>query len=194
MAFWYLDPAGTDPYPAVPVSERVGYCIRPPVFHAQDVIETESLTFIKPAPGVWAIAERQDAADAHIPIQIVSNDAYLWVRIKDIGQKCEFDGLKVEKPGKYDLQVRTFKAPQAGIFQFAADGVPVGTPVDLYSPNKVEDNAQSPDTMITPGQVELTAGEYVFSVTLVGKNENAKTCYQDCLYCNLDYLKLVPAK
>ena len=33
VSFWYLDAEGTDPYPVVPVSERIGYwtdsCDRP---------------------------------------------------------------------------------------------------------------------------------------------------------------------
>ena len=192
VVYWYLDPAGTDPYSAAPVSERVGYCVRPPVFHEPNAIEAENLKPIGRPPG--ADARKQDAANSHIPIQIVSNDAYLQFKIQELGQKVDLSGMKVEKAGKYTLLARAFKEPCSGIYQFSIDGCPVGTPLDLCSPKKVQESAQSPDPMISIGQLDLTAGEHVLSLTLVGKNENARLGRDDAYYANLDYLKLEPVK
>ena len=193
VAYWYLDPSGTDPYPVVPVSERAGYCIPQPVYHAPNAIEAELLretNLVRDIHNTSGV----NAAGLGIPVQVVSNDAFLEVGIKEVGQNIKLSGVKVQNDGKYKLQARVFKSMVSGIYQFSLDGTPVGIPVDLYSSKKVKESAMTSDPLIDLGTTELTAGMHVLSIALVGKNESAK---EDVLFgskCNLDYFKLEPVQ
>ena len=193
VAYWYLDPAGTDPYPTVPVSERIGYWVRPPEYHAPNSIGRQELRCINFDPEHYATY--QVAADFQIPPQVASDDAVLCVRIKSVGQKVVFTGPRVEKDGGYNLQARVFKGMASGIYQFAVDSIPVGNPVDLYSPSSVKESAMSSDSLIDIGPVDLKAGDHLVSIELVGNNEKADPSRANRpgrLECILNYIKLEP--
>ena len=187
VAFWYLDPAGTDPYPVVPASERVGYCVLPPVYHEPDAIEAESLQLINPGPGIVVFK----SGAGNCPIQTVSNDTTLGIKLLQIGQKADFKGLKVEKDGKYKLRARMFKWMGSGIYQISVDGTPIGAPVDLYAPRSVTGTPDFPETLFDLGDLELKAGDHILTVTCVGKNEKA-VFGRNGSDCTLDYFKLIP--
>ena len=200
VAYWYLDLAGTDPYPIVPVSERVGYCVRPPVYHAPNVIEAAELTWLNPTRPSDPDAPNRGTANIYgagtfqIPVQVASNDSFRRILIKGVGSKVELSGLKVQKAGKYDLKARIFKDVGSGIFQFSVDGAPVGNPVDLYASRSIAESATSSDCIVDIGKVELAAGDHVLSVILVGNNENAKAGRGGHFECCLDYVKLEPVR
>ena len=199
VAYWYLNPAGTDPYPIVPVRERVGYCVRPPVYHAQGVIEAAELTWLNPTrPSVPAAPNRGTAEVVQvnwgIPSNVASNDSFRRVQIKDIGSKVEFSGLKVETAGTYDLKARIFKVTQSGIYQISVDGVPVGEPLDFYAAKSPEESFMSPENTVEIGKVELAAGDHVLAIVLVGSNEDAKPDRGGRFECCLDYVKLEPSQ
>ena len=196
VVYWYLDPSGTDPYPIVPVSERVGYCVVPVIYHAPNAIEAENLRIMNRVPGhldVLGIG----AAGEDIPAQAVSNEGFLSVHINEMGQKVDLSGVNVGKGGKYRLLARCFKSVSAGIYQFCLDGTPIGSPVDLYAQKTIKESAISSDPCIDLGTTELTAGAHVLSIALVGKNESAKEDGRfglKCLKCTLDYIKLEPVQ
>ena len=199
VAYWYLDPAETDPYPIVPVSERVGYCVRPPVYHAVGVIEAAELTWLNPTRCSDPAAPNRGTADIYggagwdLPSDVASNDSFRRVMIKDIGSKVEFSGLKVEKAGEYNLNARIFKIAQSGIYQFSVDGTPVGNPVDLYAARGIQESAMSSDTIVEIGKVDLAAGDHVLTIVLVGNHANAKAERFGRFEFCLDYVKLEPA-
>ena len=126
-----------------------------------------------------------------IPSQVASNESVLSVRI--IEQKVDFRGLKIEKAGKYNLQARVFKFGASGIYQFFVDGAPIGTPVDLYAARSVKESALSSDPIVDIGPVDLSAGDHILSIALVGHNEKARPSNPAGAFeCLLDYLKLEP--
>ena len=198
MAYWYLDPAGSDPYPIVPLSERVGYCVRPPVYHAEGVIEAAELTWLNPTRPSDPPAPNKGTADIYSPVSwglpsnIASNDSFRRVFIKDIGSIVEFRGLKVETAGSYNLKARVFKIAQSGIYQFSVDGGPLGEAFDLFDAKSLQETFLSSATIVEVGKVELAAGDHVLAIVLVGSNENAKTDRAGRFECCLDYVKLEP--
>jgi len=192
VAYWYLDPSGRDPYPTVPVSERIGYWVRPPEYHAPNSFGRE-LGCINADPE--HSASSRASADFQIPPQVASDDSVYCIRIKTVGQKVIFTGPRVEKDGGYKLQARVFKGPGSGIYQFAVDGIPIGNPVDLYSPSSIKESAMSSDSLIDIGHVDLTPGEHLVSIALVGNNEkaDAKQANRPGRFeCILNYIKLEP--
>ena len=196
VAYWYLDPAGSDPYPIVPVSERVGYCVRPPVYHAEGVIEAAELVWLNPTRPSDPAAPDRGTADIYgpvswgLPSNIASNDSFRRVFIKDIGSKVEFRGLKVEMAGSYNLKARVFKLEQSGIYQFSVDGVPIGEPLDLYAAKSLQESFLSSETIVEIGRVQLAAGDHVLAIVLASSNQNAKPDRGGRFECCLDYVKL----
>ena len=196
VAYWYLDPTGIDPYPVVPVSERIGYCVRPPVYHEPNVIEAAELNWLNPTRASDPAAPNRGTADIYggvsweIPSDVTSNDSFRWIRIKDIGSKVEFSGLKVEKAGNYNLKARIFKAAHSGIYQFSVDRIRIGDPLDLYAARGIKESAMSSDNIFNIGNVKLAAGDHVFSIALVGNNENARADRSGRFEFCLDYVKL----
>ena len=200
VVYWYLDRSGTDPYPIVPVNERVGYCVRPPVYHALNVIEAAELTWLNPTRASSPAAPDRGTAHIYgagsfqIPNHVASNDSFRRVMIKGFGSKVEFSGLKVEKAGKYNLKARIFKMVQSGIFQFSVDGTPLGSPLDLYASRSIKESALSSDGIVDIGKMELAAGDHSLSIVLVGRNEHANADRFDRFQCCLDYVKLEPVQ
>ena len=194
VAYWYLDPSGTDPYSPVPVSDRVGYCVQPTLYHAPNVIEAEYLNVIRSSPRVSVYKVRATATLTEIlGPQVVSNDAFLCARFQ-LGQSFDLRGLKVEKAGAYNLKARIFKWAESGIFQFSVDGSPVGAPVDHYAPRLRASISSPTDTIVDLGNLTLAAGEHVLSIALVGKNPNANADNTDRFDLSLDYIKLDPVQ
>ena len=193
VAYWYLSSSGTDPYPVVPVNERAGYCVRPPTYTAPNVIEAEKLAISNLDRPAGLDAWESPAVNSGLSSEIVSNDAFLLVAMKEIGQKVILRGVKVGKGGKFNLQARIFKGIDSGIYQFSVDSIPVGAPIDLYAPSHFQEIAKlAKDTIVDIGKVELAAGDHQLSLSLVGNNENSKADPRGCFICYLDYFNLAP--
>jgi hypothetical protein len=173
--FWYLNAGGTDPYPALPAADRVGYWKKPEVYRVRDVIEGESL---KPmTPPVHSFGD-QDMSN--FGFNIWSGDHQLfWQPIAD-GEALELQ-LPAQPAGHYRLLARYTKAPDYGVFQASLNGTDVGAPTDLYAPTVA---AMDP---IDLGMVTLTDTAPIFKIIVTGKNPAAKGCF-----FGLDYLKLIP--
>jgi hypothetical protein len=171
--FWYLNAGGTDPYQPVPVTDRVGYWIRPEIHHEPGAIEGEGLQLIVPTAEVIL-------QDMYPFGTEWSGDKQLFWKASKIGE-TEAMWLPAQKAGKYRLLARFTKAPDYGIFQLTLSGTNVGQPVDLYGPQVM---ATDP---IDLGEVTLPDGNPTLKVIVTGKNP-ASTGSQ----FGLDYLKLVP--
>jgi hypothetical protein len=172
--FWYLNSGGTDPYTAVPVTDRVGYWVRPYVYKEPGVIEAESL---HPTNSPGQPAGDQDVTNLG---QGWSNNHQFFWKATDVSQTLEL-AVPEQTPGKYKLLVRYTKATDYGIVQANFNGVDVGTPTDLYSPNVV------PGDQVDLGTVTVTADKSDFKLTVTGKNDASKG-----YFVGIDYLKLVP--
>jgi hypothetical protein len=173
-AFWYLNAGGIDPYAALPVTDRVGYWIRPKIYHEPGVIEAETLrTVVKPASPIRDVEMYKFGKDW-------SGDHQLFWAAKDIGETVDLK-LPVQKAGKYRLIARYTKSPNYGIVQVNLNGADLGAPIDLYSP-QIEANAP-----VDLGDVTLPDGPAIFKVTVTGKNPSSTS-----VSFGLDYLKLTP--
>ena len=172
--FWYLNAGGTDPYPPVPVTDRIGYWVRPEIYHEPNAIEGESLWPVpKPAQPIHVL-------DMYTLGKGWSGDAQLWWAADQTGESLELP-LPFKKAGKYRLIVHCTEGPNYGIFEVSMNGTDVGQPIDLYAP---EIKTTDP---IDLGVVTLPEGKPVLKFTVAGKNAASKGSA-----FGLDYLKLIP--
>ena len=167
---WYLAAGGVDPIEAVPVDQRDGYCVVPPLDGGIRVIGS-------PKGNV----EVQDMA--HFGQGKWKNDDQLWWTRAKPGDKLEL-GFTVDKSGKYQVSVLLTKARDYAIVQLYLDGNKIGEPIDLYNPDVV------PTGPISLGTHELSKGEHRMTVEIVGANEKAIKAYM----FGLDRIVLEPAK
>ncbi len=174
VGYWYLDPAGTDPYGPVPAEERVDYYVMPEIFRIEGVIEAEDL----PTSTGAGFARFQDLT--LWGQNAWSGDAHLWWTEARTGDRLSIT-FPVDTAGEYQLIASFTKAPDYGTVQAYLDGQPVGEPIDLYISVWVE-----PTGPVDLGRHRLTAGEHTLTLQITGKNENAANTY-----VGLDYLKLV---
>ena len=172
--FWYLNAGGEDAYRAVPVQDRLGYWVRPEIYHEPDTIEGESL---RPTAKPAHASGREEMFTFG---KGWSGDAQLqWKPVED-GESISLE-IPARKAGVYVLKAHYTRGPDYGTFQASLDGVDLGQPVDLYAP------AVSVGGAVDLGTVTLTNDAPVFKVTLRGRNAASKgTVF------GLDYLKLVP--
>ncbi len=173
--FWYLNAGGTDPFAAVPVTERVGYWVRPEIYREDGVIEGESLV-ADPKPenscGPQGMFDYNPKG--------WSNEHQMAWYAKRAGEVLCLQ-LPVQKPGKYQLLAHYTKARNYGVFQANFNGTDVGLPTDLYSAETTVTD------VVDLGTVDVTVDTPIFKVTIQDKNE-ASGGYM----FGLDYLKLVP--
>lgn len=175
--YWYLAAGGHDPYPAVPLTERVGYYVQPQPKTKPGVVEGEAMRILSKTGGD---PQEQDMAGFG---EYWSNDAHLWWINTKPGDELTL-ALPVEKAGSYNLVAQLTKAVDYGIVQLSLDGRKLGDPIDLYNNGVVATGE------LDLGQHELSAGEHKLSVTIIGANEKAVKSYM----FGLDYVKLVAAK
>jgi len=94
------------------------------------------------------------------------NDQQLWWTGAKQGSDLQL-AIDVEKSGKQKLIVGMTKAVDYGIVQFSIDGKDVGQPIDLFNDGVIHTG------MVEIGTVDLTAGEHVLGIKIVGKNEKS---------------------
>jgi len=158
VACWYLSPEGVDPLGPVPVEQRHGYYVVPPLVAGgfrvlgspKGNVQTQKLGGFR--HGKW------------------KNDDHLWWTGARPGHKLDL-ALPIKTTGKHELSVVLTKAPDYAIVQFYLDGKKVAEPIDLYNPQVV------PTEPITLGTHELTAGEHRLTVEIVGANQQAVKSY-----------------
>jgi len=173
-AYWYLDPAGKDPYPAMPLDQRAGYWAEPNAPEAiKGAIEGEKLKILAKTGGK---TQEQDL-DSHNGNW--SGQSHLWWTQAKPNDKLDL-ALPVEKAGKYKVQMQLTKARDYGIVQLHLDDRKLGEPIDLYNPEVI------PTGPLDMGVHDLSAGEHKLTVEITGANEKAIKAYM----FGLDYVKL----
>lgn len=170
--FWYLAPSGKDPYPPMPVGQRVGYWTPVESYKVKGAIEGESLKIVSRSAGNPHEQELSGFGDQW------SNDSHLWWISAKPG-----DTLELEVPsttsGQAELVMQLTKAPDYGIVQLFWNGRKLGEPVDLFHAAVV------PTGALQFGSVDVTPRN-ILKVEIIGANDRAVKSYM----FGLDYLKL----
>jgi hypothetical protein len=174
VAYWYQAPGGEDPYGSVPVSERVGYCIKP--FSIEGALEGEFMKVLQKTGGG---TRRQDMAS--YTGRWGYSQQLFWTQNKS-GDRLVLAVL-VKETGRYDIVAQFTKASDYGIVQADWDGEKIGAPFDGYDPEVV------PSGEIKLGTRDLTAGPHKLGLEVTGTNAKSRGTL-----VGLDYLRLVPAK
>jgi hypothetical protein len=154
---WYLAPGGTDPYEPVPVAQRHGYYVNPPLVaggfrvlnQPRGSIVTQGMAQFR---GQW------------------KNNDHLWWTGARPGDRLEV-AVPVEASGRYAVTVVLTKARDYGIVQLLIDGEKAGEPIDLYNPEVI------PTEPISLGDFDLAEGDHKLTVEIVGANEKAIPAY-----------------
>jgi len=175
--FWYLSTDGKDPYGPVPVSERIGYWVKPEVYNEPGAIEGESMhTLGKPAIGA------HDQEMLGFGKKTWSNNKQLYWQSKAVGDKVDL-GFEAPAAGKYEIKARLTKAGDYGIHQLSVNGQKAGEPLDGYA-----DHVLAADP-VSIGTFELNKGQNTLTVETTGKNDKASG-----YIFGLDFIKLTPAQ
>ncbi len=170
-AYWYLSADGTDSLGPVPVEQRHGYDVRPPVRYG-------SYEVIEPVAGRVQIQSM-----TNWPPHKWQNGNQLWWTQAQPGDKLQLR-IPVEKTGRYHVQALLTKARDYGIVQLSLDGRKLGEPIDLYNPEVV------PTAAIDLGQHDVQAGDRVLTIEIVGTNPQAVKSYM----FGLDVLQFDPVE
>ena len=173
MAYWYLASGGTDPYPPVPLTNRVDYWTPLAIYRVPGAIEGEMMMVLAQTAGT---AQAQDMSSYSGQW---SGNSQLWWSGAQPGDTLDL-ALAVTNTGNYRLTVALTKARDYGIVQLYLDGQALGSPIDLYNPLVV---TAGPMLM---GAYQLTAGQHTLRSQIVGANPSAITSYM----FGLDYVKL----
>lgn len=175
--YWYLAPGGRDPYPPLPLSERVGYWDDTAIqtFRIRGALEGERLKILSKTGGN---PHEQDLSGFE---GRWSGDAHLWWIEAKPGDKLEL-ALPVETDGRYQLLAALTRAVDYGIVKLSLDGRELTT-IDLFNDGVVSTGE------LDLGAHELTAGEHKLGVEITGANARAVKSYM----FGLDYVRLAPA-
>ncbi|MCX5646764.1 MAG: DUF2961 domain-containing protein [Phycisphaerae bacterium] len=172
--YWYQAAGQKDPYEPVPVGERTGYWGSVEVANkVKGALEGEELKILRKTAGNPA---PQDMA-GYGPDW--SNESQLWWTDGKPGDTLDLC-MPVEKPGAYQLTMQLTKAVDYGIVQLSLDDKKLGGPIDLYH------NGVVATGVLDMGTHELSKGQHVLKVEIIGANEKAVKSYM----FGLDYLKL----
>lgn len=174
VSYWYLEEGGNDPYPSVPVSERIGWWWRPAVYFEPDAIEGESLMWLhRPLHRSWP-----DSVGIFGDLICSGNTQYSRLP-EAVGETLEL-GVPVKQGGKYHVLVRSTKSPEYGTFRISLNGKNTGVPVDSYAP------VFTAELPVDLGIFDLQAGMQTLTVTVTGKNPASKG-----YGFGLDYVKFI---
>jgi hypothetical protein len=176
--YWYLAPGGRDPYPALPLSERVGYWndVDLQVRKVKGALEGEQLKVLSKTAGK---PQEQDMTSYEGDW---SGGAHLWWTEAKPGDRLEL-AVPVTAAATYQITAQLTKAVDYGIVQLSLDGRKLGGPIDLFNNGVI---ATGP---LDLGTQAMSAGGHTLTVEIVGANAAAMKSYM----FGLDYLKLDPA-
>ena len=180
VAYWYLEPAGHDPYSPQPLEERTGYYApAPPPQHVPGALEGEALKVLEKTGGTVQSQEMADFGERW------SGGSQLWWTEAKPGDRLQL-ALPVETESRYRILAQLTKAVDYGIVQISLDGRKLGAPIDLYH-----------NGVVATGELELAtltlaAGEHQLVIEISGANPKAVKSYM----VGLDYVRLqaAPAK
>lgn len=178
MPYWYLEAGGKDGYAAVSLAERTGY-YESPAPRDTGRIEGEDLAILSMSPGSLVV---QDMAAMG---KYWSNGKQIFWYKNNLGD-VQAGGVArlafpVNRGGQVGFRAVLTKASDYGAVQAHLDGVPCGSPVDLY------DSRVTVTSETELCKADLSEGTHELRITVTGKNP-ASTGY----YMGIDYLRLVP--
>jgi len=176
IAYWYQAPGGADPYKAIPVAKRWGYCVKPVVWQVKGAIEGEKLAIIRKT------GQTENQAMHIFPKGKWSGETHLWWTRGKVGDKLVL-ALPVAAKGKYEVQAMFTKARDYGIVQLSLDGKNLGEAIDLYNQADVITTK-----LLSLGTRELAKGTHELTVEIKGANAKAIKAYM----FGLDYVLLKP--
>jgi hypothetical protein len=171
--YWYQAAGQKDPYEPVPVGERKGYWGPIEVVKVKGALEGEELKIVRKTAGNPAPQDMSGYEGTW------SNESHLWWTDAKPGDTLEL-AVPVEKAGTYRLKMQLTKAIDYGIVQLSLDGKKLGGPIDLFNRGVVATG------VLDMGTQELSKGQHVLRVEIVGANEKAVKNYM----FGLDYLRL----
>ncbi len=171
--YWYQAQGQTDGYRALPLAERIGWYVQPPVQRLAGALEGELLKILECTGGG---ANPQDTSGYG---GNWSDQTHLWWTRGKPGDRLTL-GIPVKEAGKYKLVVQMTKAVDYGIIQLSLDGQKLGAPIDLYNRSVV------PTGPLDLGLQELTKGDHRLTLEIVGANPRAVKSYM----AGLDYVQL----
>jgi hypothetical protein len=170
VAYWYLSAEGKDPYPTVPLEQRLGYYAKP-VFKPHEVA---GMRIIQEHNGN---AERQDMEPWGTGKW--SDDEQLWWTEGKPEDQLVL-GVTAPETGKYMATIQFTKAKDYGIVQIYLNGKELGEAIDLYNPEVIRSGP------VELGSHELAAGEHKLTVEIIGANPEAIKSYM----VGIDYISL----
>jgi hypothetical protein len=167
VAYWYQTEPHA-PFPRLPdISERTAW-VRKVI---AGTVEGETMKVL-----------RKTGGDLSVQTDFRwSGEKQLWWHNGKAGDVIDLE-LPVVKAGKYRLVMHNTRALDYGIFRFALDDVPLGEPIDLYSPDNVV-------RLVTLGERKLAAGPHRFRIEILGANPRSKPDRM----LGLDFVRLEPA-
>lgn len=171
--YWYQAAGQKDPYEPVPAKDRTGYWGPIEVAKVKGALEGEELKILRKTAGNPAPQDMSGYDGAW------SNESHLWWTGAKPGATLDL-AVPVEKAGTYRLKMQLTKAVDYGIVQLSLDGKKLGAPIDLYH------NGVVATGVLDMGTHELSQGQHVLKVEIVGANDKAVKNYM----FGLDYVKL----
>ena len=177
VVYFYQAAGESDPYDAVPVSERIGIYPKPEVTTISGAVEGENLRVLQKTVGD---SSQQDMAQYHGKWS--DGRQLLWNKDIKAGDRLTL-ALPVKTAGRFDIAAQFTKAADYGIIQVWLDEQKLGDPIDCFN------NGVIASGELKLGACDLTAGEHKFIIECTGKNP-ASTGH----LAGLDYVRLLPAK
>ncbi len=171
--YWYQAAGQSDAYAPVPANQRTGYWGEIQVTKIKGALEGEDLKILAKTGGNPAPQDMSAFGTGW------SGEAHLWWIEAKPGNTLDL-AVPVAKAGTYRLKMQLTKAVDYGIVQLALDGKKLGQPIDLYN------NGVVATGVLDMGTHELSKGQHVLRVEIVGANEKAVKGYM----LGLDYIKL----
>ena len=173
MVYWYQAAGQQDAYAPVPLGERIGWYVKPPIMRVAGALEGEELKIVERTGGQ---AHPQDLS--HFG-GAWSDQSHLWWIDGKPGDQLTVE-VPVKEGGQYKLIVQLTKARDYGIVQLSLDGEKLGQPFDLYNPQVV------PTGPLDLGVRDLKKGSHRLTLEITGANEKAIKRFM----AGLDYVKL----
>ena len=155
-AYWYLAPAGTDPYQPVPPSQRTGYYdyILPSFPKGTISFDFELLRIMDTSGRSARKVQRPYAGNGQ-------RWRYLLWKGAHPGDRLVFETLPLADAGVYEVTVALAETRRSGTVQFYLDGNELGQPVSTRS--------QSPRKSVSfpLGTARLAEGQHLLAVEML---------------------------
>lgn len=163
--YWYARPGATHNLPALTTADLT----IPDLHRFEDkdvpgiVIEGEDMTITTTDGGLTLL---QPMYTYEINDRIWSNHRQMFWDANDVGSIFELQ-FNLTEGGEFDVFAFMTKAADYGIFQLSLDGMPLGSPIDLYATEVI------PTEGVALGRMTLAGGLHTLRVEPTGANPSA---------------------